>query len=75
MLAYHNLGRVLGAQGRLDKAVEAFQAALNVNPESAEAHESLALAFSQMGEKDKARKHYKEAVRLMKSQKEVRGAG
>jgi len=73
--AYHNLGRVLGAQGRLDKAVEAFQAALNVNPKFAEAHESLALAFSQMGEKDKAREHYEEAVRLIKSEKEVRGGG
>lgn len=61
----NNLGLVLGAQGRYQESLEAFQ---RVNNE-AEAHANLAYVFSQAGDLENARKGYLQALTLNKQLK------
>ena len=65
---------VVAAQGYLDKAIDLFQQALRIQPEFAEAHESLGQALRQQGKRDEAIKHYQEALRIMKSGAEASAA-
>lgn len=49
-----------------------LHAALQIEPESAEAHQSLAIALSEQGRRDEAMRHYHEAVRIRTSERLVR---
>jgi tetratricopeptide (TPR) repeat protein len=62
--ARNALGSVLAMQGRLDRAIEQFELALEVDPGQAELHYNLANALSRRGELDAAATHYGEALRL-----------
>ena len=64
--AYHNLGRLLAAQGQLDAAVERFQQAVRARPDFADAYLSLSQALSEQGRKDEALRFYHEANRLQR---------
>jgi Flp pilus assembly protein TadD len=62
----------LAAQDELDQAIDHFRQAVRLQPEFAEAHESLAQALVQQGRKEDAVHHYNEALRIMKSRREAR---
>jgi tetratricopeptide (TPR) repeat protein len=62
--ARNALGSVLAMQGRLDRAVEQFELALELDPAQPELHYNLANALSRRGELDAAAGHYGEALRL-----------
>lgn len=51
-------------QGRVDVAIERYRQALEVNPRSSEAHQSLAAALERQGQRDNAIKHYSSALAL-----------
>jgi len=40
-----------------------------IDPQNAEAHASLARALMEQGKKDEAAKHYQEAIRILKTQR------
>ena len=51
-------------QRNLDSAVSHFQKSLKTNPRSAVAHYNLALAYSQMGQRNKASRHFQKASKF-----------
>jgi tetratricopeptide (TPR) repeat protein len=61
---YNNLGSALAASGRLREAVQAYEEALLVEPDFAEAHANLALTFLHLGDREAAARHSAEAARL-----------
>jgi len=61
------LARRESAAGRLAEAHQAFEEALAVRPDSAEAHNDLGLVFAQKGELAAARRHFVRAVALAPS--------
>ncbi len=54
-------------QNRDGEAVEAFQQAIRLQPDYAEAHLRLGLAYAALGQRDEAIKEYEEAVRHYKA--------
>ena len=63
--AYHVLGRLLGASGAdASQVIAAFQEAIRLRPDYAEALNSLGLVYVQAGEDEKAAAAFREAVRL-----------
>ena len=42
---HFDLGVVYGQQGRTDEAIREYQAALRINPDSADAHHNLGVAL------------------------------
>jgi tetratricopeptide (TPR) repeat protein len=62
--AYAMLGNVLHAAGRLDAAIEAYEASLRIQPAAADAHNDLGVALARAGRRDEAVRHFQEAVRL-----------
>lgn len=56
-LLYHAACQ-LAALGRTDEAIDAFNAALELNPRDARAHNDLALQLERAGRDDEARTHY-----------------
>ena len=63
--AYHaNLGTALKALGRLDEAVAAYNNALHLKPDFAEAHANLSNALQDLGQLDDAVAACKNALRL-----------
>ena len=63
-VAHNNLGVVLAERGRIDKAIDQYQSALNVNPDYAEAHTNLGNALKSEGKLDEAIASYRRAVEL-----------
>src|SRR5262245_57677547 len=61
------LGQVLAARGALDKAIQYFRQAAQIQPEDAEFQEGLGRAILELGKRDEAAKHLQEAVRILKS--------
>ncbi|MEY4201092.1 MAG: Tetratricopeptide repeat, partial [Verrucomicrobiota bacterium] len=61
-----NFGVALGKKGELDRAVQHLTRALELNPQSTEAHAQLAEVFTKKGKPDLARQHAAEAERLKK---------
>jgi hypothetical protein len=55
-------GRDLLALGQQAEAISAFRAALREEPNSAEAHNGLAIAYDRIGRKDLARRYFELAV-------------
>ena len=63
--ASHNQdGLQLFADGKIDLAGNAFQAALTEDPDMAEAHYNLALTLVSSGNRDEAEQHFMEAANL-----------
>ncbi len=48
----------------LDSAASHFQKSLKTNPRSAVAHYNLALAYNQMGQREKASRHFQKASKF-----------
>jgi tetratricopeptide (TPR) repeat protein len=64
MIAYNNLGNLLGAQRRFDEAVEAYRTAIRLDPNYAGAHYNMGIALWEKGEFDKAIDAYRQALRI-----------
>ena len=62
--AYVELGLGYLGQGRVEAALETLQKALAVKPDYAEAHSSIALAYGELQENEKAERHYQRALEL-----------
>jgi tetratricopeptide (TPR) repeat protein len=58
------LGRTLLRQTRYELAVEVLRTALALDPQDAEAHFSIGMAFEFSGQRRRAARHYREALRL-----------
>src|SRR5271170_4629280 len=63
-LAWLNLGLNREWAGHPDAAIEYFEQALRLNPDSAEAHNSFALALLQLGRTQEAASHLEQALRV-----------
>ena len=62
--AYLKVGAQSLAAGRLQDAADAFEGALEINPQLPEAHTKLIYVYGQLGQPDKAEEHYRAAVQL-----------
>src|SRR5262249_33891312 len=62
--AYFLRGRSLYETGHLEAAAESLQAAVNLNPDMAEAHRELGLTLYDLGDLDGAVTAYRKAVEL-----------
>jgi tetratricopeptide (TPR) repeat protein len=63
-LAFFDLGNVLDEQQRLEEAIAAYERALALVPQYADAHYNLALAYERMKEPRKALRHWTAYGRL-----------
>jgi tetratricopeptide (TPR) repeat protein len=63
-LAFFDLGNVLDEQQRLDEAIVAYERALTLVPQYADAHYNLALAYERLKEPRKALRHWTSYTRL-----------
>jgi protein O-mannosyl-transferase len=62
--AHNNLGIVLLAKGRVDKASTQFQSALQIKPDYVEAHYNLGVALDQKGRVDEAITQFQKALEI-----------
>jgi len=62
--AWNTLGRVQLQMGKRTDAIESFEKAVELNPDSAQAQNDLAIALEQQGEFEKARAAYEKALKL-----------
>jgi tetratricopeptide (TPR) repeat protein len=58
------LGNALADQGRYAEAVEHYRRALEINPDSAEAHYNLGNALALQGKYAEAIKHFRKALQI-----------
>jgi Flp pilus assembly protein TadD len=63
--AHNNLGLVYASQGKLDRAIAEYQAALRLMPDYLHAHYNLGIAYASQGRLDRAIAEYQAALRLM----------
>ena len=56
------LGAVLNARGKKSEAVDAFQKAVGLSPQDAEAHSNLGVALQRLGRLDEAMASYHQAI-------------
>ena len=59
-----NLGVIYGQQSRTAEAIQAYQAALQINPADAKAHLNLGVAYGQQGRTDDEMREYQAALRV-----------
>jgi len=64
VIASANLGNVRFAQGRYSDAIRHLSEALRLSPNDADAHNDLACAFRQLGDREQAMVHFRTAIRL-----------
>tara|TARA_B110000008_G_C16941238_1_gene552542 strand:- start:161 stop:1933 length:1773 start_codon:yes stop_codon:yes gene_type:complete len=62
--AWKILGVVLGVTGRKSEAVDAYQTAVVLSPQDAEAHYNLGIALQELGRLDEAEASYTQAIAL-----------
>ena len=62
--AYVELGVGYLGQGRAEAALETLKKAIAIKPDYAEAHSSIALAYGELRENEKAEEHYQRALAL-----------
>lgn len=62
--AYANLGNVRLAQGKYSEAIAHLSEAVRLNPNDADAHNDLACALRQRGDREQAMVHFRAAIRL-----------
>jgi len=65
------LADTLARQEQFTEAVMQLQKAITLKPESPDIHVALARALAAQGKRDEAEKHYQEALRLLKSPKQI----
>jgi tetratricopeptide (TPR) repeat protein len=65
------LGDLFLTDDRLGRAAEQYQALLEENPRSAEAHYQLGLVYDRMGNRERARYEWREALRIDPSHSEA----
>jgi tetratricopeptide (TPR) repeat protein len=65
LTALNNLGGVLLERGQTDQAIECFQRALEIRPESAELHYNLGMALEGASRSEAALEHYSHATELV----------
>jgi Flp pilus assembly protein TadD len=63
-VALNSVGLTRMRQGRLEEAITKFRAAIQINPDYAEAHDNLGYTLSQMGRTAEAMSEYNEALRI-----------
>ena len=63
-MAYTNLGSAYRRQGNLDGAIEAYQKAIELDPDDAEAYFNLGVAYRNQGKLDESIQAYKRAIEL-----------
>lgn len=61
---HNNLGDVYARQGNIEKAVEEFKKAIQINPNYADAYHNLANTYQQMGQTDLALENYQKAASI-----------
>ena len=61
-------------QGKLERAMEKFQRALEQDPNRADTNQAIAVLYERIGEVDKADEHYRRALRLEKDSPEILNA-
>ncbi len=61
-------------QGKLERAMEKFQRALEQDPNRADTHQAIAVLYERIGETDKADTHYRRALRLEGDSPEILNA-
>jgi tetratricopeptide (TPR) repeat protein len=66
------LGRTLLRQTRFEVAIGALRTALALDPNDADAHFSIGMAFELSGQRRRAARHYREALRLQPGSSVVR---
>jgi tetratricopeptide (TPR) repeat protein len=69
--AFLQLGIVFAEQNKLPSAISAYQSAIQANPEMAEAHYRLALAYRKTGQPEKAQKEIEQYQQLSKQSMEA----
>jgi Tfp pilus assembly protein PilF/Tol biopolymer transport system component len=72
---YNDLGYVLERQGLTDEAVEQYQTALALDPESASAHYNLGVSLARRGEYAPAERHIRTALGLEPTAQTKAGLG
>jgi tetratricopeptide (TPR) repeat protein len=70
---YENAAFLAARKGASGMAASLLEKALQINPESADAHRALAQIFKQQGKLEEAARHYREALRILKSGGEKTG--
>ena len=60
--------------GKMPEAIEHWERALQIEPDSAEVHYDLGLALEQTGQPEDAIEHYEQALRLRPDYPEARQA-
>jgi tetratricopeptide (TPR) repeat protein len=63
------MGKLYGAEHKIDDALPYYQAALKLNPKLAEAHFDLGVLYEQQGKKTEARKSYEQALAISSTPK------
>jgi hypothetical protein len=71
---FQNAATLAARKGALDAAISLLQKAIEVNPGSAEARQSLGRALARRGRFDEAARHYEEALRLLRKSPSARNA-
>ena len=71
---HYQIGVALGRQGKLDKAIEEFQEALDLAPDSAETHYNLGVALSKQGAVEQGLDHFEQAKELCLAHGNPKGA-
>jgi len=61
---HNNLGDVYARQGDMQKAVEEFKKAIEINPNYADAYHNLANTYQMMGQLDLATENYQKALEI-----------
>jgi tetratricopeptide (TPR) repeat protein len=69
--AYLKVGAELVGAGKLQDAADAFEQALEINPQLPEAHTRLIYIYGQLGQTAKAEEHYRAALQLDPNQAET----
>jgi len=62
-MAFNNLGNALGAAGKTDEAMQAYNAAIKINPDFPDAHSNLGNALVGQKKLDEAIEHFKKAIK------------
>ncbi len=70
--AYFSLGLLYHARGRIADSVVQFQRAVESDPEMPEAHYRLGIAYSKLGEKEKAKEEFRLQQELRKLRADTR---